>query len=198
MNPGADRIPPPETAVNEPDVELVLRCLDGDSDACRDFVRLYQRMIFSLCYRMLGNHEDAEDAAQESLVRALRGLSGWDRTRPLKPWLLAIAANRCRTSLMKRSRQPFTTDFAREPEQAERGSDRIAWGEELELALDQLKPEHRECFLLFHQHDLNCSEVGEVLGCPEGTVKTWLHRARRQMAEFLRRRGIVVEPSYDL
>jgi RNA polymerase sigma-70 factor (ECF subfamily) len=184
--------------VNDSDPELVTRCLEGNADACREFVRRFQRMIFSLCFRMLGSYQDAEDAAQESLVRALRGLGGWDRTRSLKPWLLAIAANRCRTALMKRSKQPLATDFAREPEQIDSAEDRVAWSEELELALAHLKPEYRECFLLFHQHDLNCNEVGQVMGCPEGTVKTWLHRARRQLADFLRRRGIVGEPNYDL
>lgn len=184
--------------MNDSDHELVARCLAGDSNATEEFVRRFQRMLFSLCYRMLGNYEDAEDAAQESLVRAVRGLSGWDTERPLRPWLLAIAGNRCRTALAKRAKQPMATDFAREPEQAETGTDRVAWGEEIDLALSELKPEYRECFLLFHQQELSCREVGEVMDCPEGTIKTWLHRARKQMADFLRRRGAIVEPTYEL
>jgi RNA polymerase sigma-70 factor (ECF subfamily) len=184
--------------VNESDAELVQRCLAGAESAHREFVLRYQKMIFSLCYRMLGNYEDAEDAAQESLVRAIKSLSRWDPNRPMKPWLLTIAANRCRTALMKRKRRPYATDFPQDPATFDAGEERLDLAEELDLALEQLKPVHRECFLLFHEQQLNCAEVGEVLGHPEGTIKTWLHRTRKQLAGLLRQRGIVPELSYEL
>ena len=69
-------------------------------------VERFERQVFALCYRMLGQREDAEDVAQESLVRALRSLRNWDSSRDFVPWLLAIAGNRCRTLLAARARRP--------------------------------------------------------------------------------------------
>ncbi|MBD3675319.1 MAG: RNA polymerase sigma factor [Planctomycetaceae bacterium] len=155
-------------------------------------------MMFALSYRMLGNYEDAEDVAQESLVRAIRALDRWDPTRPMKPWLLTITANRCRTALMKRTKKPPPSHYPREPGAIDQNPGRLDLAEELDRALQELQPDHRECFLLFHEHDLNCAEVGEVLGHPEGTIKTWLHRTRKKLAEILRQRGVVPEISYEL
>lgn len=180
------------------DAELVTSCLEGESDALREFIDRYQRMVFSLCYRMLGNYEDAEDVTQESLIRAVRALDRWDPERPMKPWLLTITANRWRTALMKRSRKPFANNFASEAGELDQNPGRVDLAEELDLALEELSPEHRECFLLFHEHQLSCAEVGEVLGHPEGTIKTWLHRTRKKLAEFLRQRGVVPELSYEV
>lgn len=188
----------PKSIVNVPEHELVSRCLSEDPDAQFEFVEKYQKMIYSLCYRMMGNREDAEDAAQESLIRALRGLATWDNSRQLKPWLLAIAANRCRTALSKRSRRPISVEFPLDPPVEDGHSERMDLAEELEIALSDLSPEHRECFLLFHQHQLSCAEVSEITGRPEGTIKTWLHRIRKQLAEALCRRGIVPESNYGL
>ncbi len=99
---------------------------------------------------------------------------------------------------MKRSRKPFPTDFSVEPGALDQNPGRVDLAEELDLALKELSPEHRECFLLFHEHQLSCAEVGEVLGHPEGTIKTWLHRTRKKLAEILRQRGVVPELSYEL
>lgn len=188
----------PKSIVNVPEHELVSRCLSEDPDAQFEFVEKYQKMIYSLCYRMMGNREDAEDAAQESLIRALRGLATWDTSRQLKPWLLAIAANRCRTALSKRNRRPISVESPLDPPVQDGHSERMDLAEELEIALSDLSPEHRECFLLFHQHQLSCAEVSEITGRPEGTIKTWLHRIRKQLAEALCRRGIVPESNYGL
>lgn len=88
------------------DVQLVQQCLSGDELSMRAFLSKYQGLVFSLCLRMLGHREDAEDVAQDSLVRVFRNLEKWDQQRPIKPWLLTIAANRCRTALAKKSKLP--------------------------------------------------------------------------------------------
>jgi len=173
-------------------LELVRQCLEGDEQAWREFVERYERPVFSLCYRMLGHRQDAEDVAQEALVRAVRNLHTWDSSRSIMPWLMTITANRCRTALQRRSRRPLATDFPIEPADPQSGeSADIA--EEVTLALAGLRDEYRECFILFYQQELGCAEISEILGCPVGTVKTWLHRARHELAEHLRRRGIGLE-----
>ncbi len=172
-----------------PEVELVERCLAGEIAGTRTFVETFHGAIFGLCYRMVGQREDAEDITQEVFARAFRSLKGWDRVRPLKPWLLMIAANCCRTALTKRGRQAaareVVDDLPARPETAS-GSE---FAEAIHKALETLREDHRTCFILFYEQELSVSQIGEMLGCPEGTVKTWLHRARRDVAEILRSQG---------
>lgn len=156
-------------------------------------------MVFGICYRMLGHREDAEDVAQDVFLRVFRSLARWDSNRPLKPWLVTITANRCRTALGKRSRLPIPSEFAGEEAADDRPQPAdLDLGEELQMGLDRLREEYRTCFVLFHQQELSCIEISEVLDCPEGTVKTWLHRARRELAEFLSRRGITPHAKHEL
>lgn len=153
----------------------------------------YRGQVFGLCYRMLGQREDAEDMAQETFVRALRNLASWDATREFEPWLLAIAGNRCRTALSVRMRrptnQPLVDDSVKDDSPDLQAAKNLA--EEVELALADVRAEYREAFVLFHEHELSYAEIGAILECPLGTVKTWVHRARRELIERLQRRGVV-------
>jgi RNA polymerase sigma factor (sigma-70 family) len=178
---------------------LVDRCLAGEHTAVVELVDRYQGPVFGLCYRMLGHRQDAEDMAQETFVRALRSLSHWDRQRGFLPWLLAIAGNRCRTFISRRMRRPPTTVLMDDPRDAAADDEparRLA--EELELALGSLRDDYRRAFLLFHERKLSYAEIGSALGCPLGTVKTWVHRARRELIERLRERGMLVEERHAL
>jgi len=178
------------------DSVLVQHCLAGEVEAIRAFVERYQGLVFSLCYRMLRQREDAEDTAQETFTRIFRHLHQWEPQRPLKPWVMAIAANRCRTRLARRSHQPQTTgdwqDYALEAPK------NIELAEELQTALELLREDHRLCFVLFYQQELSVQEIAETLECPTGTIKTWLHRARKQIAECLQERGVVNRDGYEL
>lgn len=177
--------------------ELVRRCQAGDETAVRQFVERFQQAVFAVCLRMLGHRHDAEDAAQDTLLRAIRHLGRWDPGRPFLPWLLTIASNRCRTAMERRARRPSTTDRLPEPE-AQAATPIGELGEELRLALNQLREDYQTCFLLFHQQELSCAEIADCMGVPEGTVKTWLHRARRELAQQLRRRGVIPEGRHEL
>ena len=180
------------------DAALVERCLSGEEAGVRLLVERFQGMIFGLCYRMLGQREDAEDVAQDVFLRVFRSLGGWDSARPLKPWVLTIAANRCRTVLRKRTSRPVPTEFIDDLAVDDSKRDVGDFAEELQRALDKLREEYRICFVLFHQQEIGCAEIGEMMDRPEGTVKTWLHRARRQLAEELQRRGVGPEPHVEL
>jgi RNA polymerase sigma-70 factor, ECF subfamily len=184
--------------VNCDDLQLVQECLDGDEAATRAFLERYQRFVYSVCFRMMGNHHDAEEAAQESLVRIYRNLSKWDTARPLKPWILTITRNRCLTALEKRNKQPLQNELALEleverREHSKHSNEELEWGEELDLALEELRPEYRDCFVLFYRHELSYQEIAEAMDKPAGTIKTWLFRARSQIVELLRARGVITE-----
>jgi RNA polymerase sigma-70 factor (ECF subfamily) len=192
LNRGADADLP-----SDDDRRLVRGCLEGDTASYRSLVDRYQGLLFGLCYRLVGHRQDAEDIVQDVFLRAFRSLSGWDASRPLKPWLAKIAVNCCRTALAGRVRRHTPTEFIHQlaDERAEArnpsgpGTD---LGEELQLALENLREDYRTCFVMYHQQELSLSEVADALDRPEGTIKIWLYRARRELAEQLRRRGVVM------
>jgi RNA polymerase sigma-70 factor (ECF subfamily) len=180
------------------DAALVRLCLEGNEQSARELVERFQTMVFAVCVRMLGQREDAEDVTQDVFLRIFRALRSWDPTRPLQPWILAIAANRCRTALRQRPRDAARSALEISRIVADGPSDSRDLGDELNLAVATLREEYRLCFVLFYQEELSCAEIASVLKRPEGTVKTWLHRARRELAEHLRRRGVVHYGDYQL
>jgi RNA polymerase sigma-70 factor (ECF subfamily) len=172
------------------DPALVEALQAGDPQAPRLLIEQYQGVVFGLCYRMMSHRQDAEDIVQETFLRALRAISGFDVARPLRPWLLEIAANRCRTALSRRARRPppESIEDVADPRPGRGDHDDLAG--ELERGLRELRPEYRLVFVLFHEQNLSYEEIAESVSRPIGTVKTWLHRARAQLAEGLSRRGV--------
>lgn len=174
--------------------ELVERCLQGDQAAMLQFVRRYQAQVFGLCYRMVGQRQDAEDMAQETFVRALKSLERFDAERDIEPWLLAIAGNRCRTLLARRGKRPPMATL--DAPVADHRPDLQAakqLSEEVNQALSGIREEYRQAFLLFHEQQLSYADIGEALDSPVGTIKTWIYRARRELVDRLRARGLVEE-----
>lgn len=170
---------------------MARRCLRGDADAVRLLVERYHGPVYGLCVRLVGDRHDAEDVTQEVFLRVFRSLRGWDLTRPFKPWLMSIAVNRCRTWLGQRQRRPEPVDYLHETLVAADGDDSAELLAEIRTALADLRPEFREVFVLFHEHGQSYEDIAEALGCPLGTVKTWLHRARAEVMNRLRQRGMV-------
>lgn len=171
---------------------LVRHCLAGNQPAMLALVERFRGQVFGLCYRMLGQRQDAEDAAQETFVRVLKNLHRWDQARDFQPWLLAIAGNRCRTALAARRRRPTTeaaVEWIADDAPDQRPAQNLA--EEVRLALSELRPEYRQAFLLFHEQELAYGQIAEAMKVPLGTIKTWVHRARKELIEHLRRRDAI-------
>jgi RNA polymerase sigma factor (sigma-70 family) len=175
------------------DPALVEALRSGDPQAPRLLIERFQGVVFGLCYRMMSHRQDAEDVAQETFLRALRAIAGFDSTRPLRPWLLEIAANRCRTAMARRARRPQTASAGAiedRPDPRPGLADPEDLAGELERGLQALRPEYRLVFALFHEQNLSYEEIAQAISRPVGTIKTWLHRARAQLAEDLSRRGV--------
>lgn len=171
---------------------VIKRCLAGDQAAMLTLVERFRGQVYGLCYRMLGQRQDAEDAVQETFVRVLRNLHRWDAERDFQPWLFAIAGNRCRTALAARRRRPAldgATEFLADDRPDQQAADHLA--EELRLALAHLRPEYQQAFLLFHERELSYGEIALAMNVPLGTIKTWVHRARRELIEQLRQRDAI-------
>ncbi len=174
--------------------QLIGRCLTGDQGAMLALVERFQGQVFGLCYSMLSQRQDAEDAAQETFVRVLKNLHRWDPTRDFEPWLLAIAGNRCRTALAARKRRPVAESTVElVADDAPDGQAARHLAEEVHLALRELREEYRQAFVLFHEHELCYAEIAEAMEVPLGTIKTWVHRARRELIDVLRKRGAIPE-----
>jgi RNA polymerase sigma factor (sigma-70 family) len=177
--------------VSSDEAGLVQRCLLGQPDAIRQLVERFQPEVFGLCVRLLHHRHDAEDVTQEVFLRVFRSLRRWDATRPFKPWVMGIAVNRCRTWLTQRARRPEPVDYLQDTAPGPPADDSAELLSEIRAAVDELRPEYRTVFVLFHEQGQAYEEIAEVLDRPVGTVKTWLHRARLEVLERLQRRGMV-------
>ena len=177
---------------------LVRRCLRGEPEAVRSLVDRFQAEVFGLCLRLLNHHQDAEDVTQEVFLRVFRSLRRWDAARPLRPWIIGITVNRCRTWMAQRARRPELVDYLQDIAPAPPADDSAELLREIHSALGQLRPEYRTVFLLFHEQGQPYEDIATALKRPVGTIKTWLHRARLQILERLRRRGMVPEVGHEL
>lgn len=173
---------------------LIARAEEGDQAAFRELVERYQGAVYNLAYRMLGNPDDAEDAAQEIFVRVYRQLARYDRGRKFSTWVLAIATNYCIDQLRRRRVQLVPLEqvvpWART---REAGPERLALDQEatdeLQGLLKRLPEKYRAVLILRYWEELSCAEIGETLGLPEGTVKTQLHRARKAVERLMAEQG---------
>jgi len=182
------------------DLWAVQATLNGNPAAFESIVKRYTPLLYSLAYRLLGQGEEAEDAVQEILEKALRSLPRFRISKRFFPWLYTIGLNHLRSVERRRRRRSRFKIPTAESERmlesldSEQGDpvrrSELQEGEQLaQEALDKLRGEYREVFVLRAIQGLSVQEVAEVLKVPEGTVKTHLHRARKQMIDYLSRKG---------
>lgn len=169
-----------------PDAELIATVLGGEIDAYSALVRRYRDICFRFALRQLGNREDAEDALQEALVRAFRGLATCRERDRFGAWLYTIVVNECRTRATRRARRErwFVADAGDEVADP---SDRPdpAIGDEIAYALRQLPPEQREAFLLKHVEELSYEEMAEITGVGVSALKMRVKRGCERLRDLL-------------
>jgi RNA polymerase sigma-70 factor (ECF subfamily) len=157
-------------------------------------VEEFQVPIFNLCYRILGNPHEAEDAAQETLVQAYFHYQQYDPARSIKTWLFSIAHHKCIDLLRKRRRAVLISvdDFAESnipavhpsstsPEEAFHQQEDSRY---LQKLLSQIKPKYRNAVLLRYWFDLSYEEIAQITRCSVTAVKSRLFRAKKQLSEL--------------
>lgn len=181
------------------DAALVEQALAGRQEAYREIVLRYQRPLFSLIVRMVRDAASAEDLSQEAFVKAFGALGRYESSHRFSSWLFKIAHN-ATIDFLRRKPLPTTPldssagvdeldrlreiedERAIDPERLAVGAD---LGRHLEAAIARLRPEYREAVVLRFVEGLAYEEIAEVMNLPMGTVKTFLHRARKELASRL-------------
>jgi RNA polymerase sigma-70 factor, ECF subfamily len=166
---------------------LVTRAQAGDQEAFAMLVRRYQGPIFRTCRRYLSTG-DAEDAAQETFVRAFVHVGKIDSDRPLLPWLVTVARRLCLDRIRKM--KPELKDAIEVDSEAASAESTVAARESLKLVaagLADLKPHEREALVLFHCEGMSYAEIARALQIPIGTVMTQIYRGREKLKALLAR-----------
>jgi RNA polymerase sigma-70 factor (ECF subfamily) len=169
-----------DTPRGAPDGELVRRFLAGDAGAATDLITRHERRVYAVCLRVLGNPDDAADAAQDALLAMIRKLDGFRGEAAFTTWLYRVAMNVCYDHLRRAKRRPVLRrdDDAPAPEPA---LDDHA----VAAALEQVPEDFRVAIVLADVHDLPYDEIAKVLDLPVGTVKSRVHRGRIALAKAL-------------
>ena len=170
------------------DAMLVRRVLDGDSRAFTALVDRHAAACLRFATRMLGNREDAEDATQETLLRAYRSLGRYEERDVFRTWLFSILVTRCRTAALRRSRRErrlVHDDAALDTLAVASSADAAELRAEVARAVATLEPEQREAFLLKHVEQLSYEEMARVTGAGVSALKMRVKRACERMHVLL-------------
>lgn len=173
----------------------VLQAQRGSDEAFTQLVETYQKPVFNLCYRMLGEPEAAEDAAQETFLRAYQNLHRYDNSRSFGTWILSIAAHYCIDRLRKRRFSVLSIDEEDEdgltleiPDPAspdpEAESAKQEDRDRLHLLLKDLDETDRAAVVMRYWYDYSEVEIAQSLHLTVSAVKSRLHRSRRALAEM--------------
>jgi len=188
----------------DPDSSLVARCLRGDETAWEDLVRTNTRKVYALCYRFTGSGSEAQDLTQEVFMRVFKTVKSFRSDEgSFATWLSRVTRNLL-IDHYRRTRQDRVTDSIEEqlPMMEEEGAaasarpDHVLAGREaseiLQATLQKLSPDLREAVILRDLQEMEYREIAQVLGIPEGTVKSRINRGRAELARLLRKQKLAV------
>jgi RNA polymerase sigma-70 factor (ECF subfamily) len=184
---------------------LAARCVAGDGAAWEELARTQHRRIYGICYRFIGSASEAEDLTQDVFIKVFRNIDSFDPTKGgFNTWLTTLTRNML-VDNYRRARMDRVTDSLDETVSGEedgpskldrladtgRNQEQLVSGMELRTqiqeALKQVSPELREAVILRDLEDMDYKDIAEVLGVPQGTVKSRISRGRSELAKLLKR-----------
>ncbi|MFW5988585.1 MAG: RNA polymerase sigma factor [bacterium] len=179
------------------DDELIKKCKAGDIEAFEKLIQRYEKKVFTIAYRYMGNKEDADDLAQEALIKVYKSIKKFRGESLFTTWLYQIVANVCRDALRKKARKQETSIDS--PIITEEGETKREFGDSslspeilaekaetehyLQTLISQLKVEYKVVIIMREIQGFSYEEIAEELGCSLGTVKSRLNRARKHLRE---------------
>jgi RNA polymerase sigma-70 factor, ECF subfamily len=181
----------------ETEQQLIASARDGNLDAFNEIVDCYQSLVFRVCVRILGDAGRAEDAAQDTFIKAYSSLAQY-QGGSFKSWLMRIATNRCYDIIRSERRRPAASldaqpvesepTWTMEPvaETPDSFTNRSQLSDHLERALQQLSLEQRTAVILFDIHGYRYEEIAEITEASLGTVKSRISRGRIRLRDILR------------
>lgn len=189
---------------------LLERSKAGDVDAFEKLIEIYQKKIFNLAYRIVGNYDDASDLAQEALIRIFKSIANFKEQSSFSTWVYRITTNVCLDEIRKKkNRRVLSLDEEIHVEDGEMKRqimsddplpDEVAEREELRSivsrAIDSLPEEQRVMITLRDIQGLSYEEIAEVLNCPGGTVKSRINRSRQALKNVLMSKRELLNEEY--
>lgn len=175
--------------MQDSEATLLLTARQGDPQAFSALVEQYQTPVYNLCYRMLNNTGDADDAAQETFLRAYKSMKKYDDSRSFATWLMSIAAHYCIDQLRKRRMTIVSTEDLPYFEVVDRnpGPESMMTQHQeqdnVRKLLHTLNPVDRAAVVMYYWNELSYQEISQALNLTESAVKSRLHRARRSLAQ---------------
>lgn len=173
--------------------QLLEQALQGDIESWGEIVRRYRGAVYGVSLGIVGNTADAEDAAQDAFIRAYDNLHRYDLERKFSTWIFTIAANLCKNMLRRKKHMTALDETTEYAGTAEDPADMMAREQQDSLvqdALVDLDEKYRAPMVLRFYGELDYKDIAEVLGVPEGTVKTRIHRAKAALKDWMLKRGV--------
>jgi RNA polymerase sigma-70 factor (ECF subfamily) len=178
------------TGYNEADKYLVKRVLHGDTAAFAGIIKNTEVLVTQIVFKMISNPDDRKDLAQDIYLKVYKNLPGFKFQSKLSTWIAQIAYNTCYDHLRKK--KVLLPDNFEEGHEHYAGSDEVILSMQqkelstiLKSAIEKLPPVYQTLITLYHQQEISYAEITEITGLPEGTVKSYLFRARRELKNKL-------------
>jgi RNA polymerase sigma-70 factor, ECF subfamily len=176
--------------VTHPEIEWLSKAQNGDIEAFSSLLEVYQKPVYNLCFRMLGDGYEAEDASQEVFLRAYKNIHRYDNQRSFSTWLLSIAAHYC-IDQIRRRRFPLMSldndDTYLDPPDTVPGPEASLLTSEnqqrVQALLSHLSAQDRAAVVMRYWYDFSYEEIAESLSLTVSAVKSRLHRARKALAD---------------
>lgn len=189
---------------------LLERSKAGDVAAFETLIEAYQKKIFNLAFRMIGNYDDAGDLAQEALIRVYKSIAGFKEQSSFSTWVYRITTNVCLDEIRKRKNKKVLSldeeiqvedgEMQRQIESDDPLPDEVFEREELRQiinkAIETLPEEQRTVIMLRDLQGLSYDEIADILDCPGGTVKSRINRARQALKNVLLAKRELLDEEY--
>jgi RNA polymerase sigma-70 factor (ECF subfamily) len=171
-------------------IHLIKNALENDENACNKILNLYKGRIFSYVYRMVRNYHDAEDITFDTFIKCFNALASFDTSKQFSTWLFTIAHNLTMDHFRKNKIDlEYVDEWHASSEDLVEEYEKKRKIEQIDQAIMELPPVDRELVMLFHKEEHSYAEISVITGLPTTTIKTRLHRARKQLQSIIHKRS---------